>query len=216
MFAAFANAHQRSWLCGTWYSAVFKVEQLRTLFVSKNIRSRVAMLISGSWNSVCIFLNTNVFYVLLNVYVFGSFICFGLIGFPFHMGSILRSIYADYRSLLFDKPPSQSFLGLRNALLREGTREEALRTSLWTTFCLAQFKTGLARNSQTRTCFVDSPVLLGSITSRCSGHSFPESLFSGRIKDRTRETAEIEPTVLCSLESNAFCVLHYVIKVTLH
>ena len=98
---AFANAHQRPWLCGTWYSAVFKVEQLRTLFVSKNIRSRVAMLIAGSWNSVCIFLNTNVFYVLLNVYAFGSFICFGLIGFPSHMGSILRSIYEDYRSLLF-------------------------------------------------------------------------------------------------------------------
>ena len=58
------------------------------------------------------------------------------------MGSILRSIYADYRSLLFDKPPSQSFLGLRNALLREGTREEALRTSLWTTFCLTQFNEG--------------------------------------------------------------------------
>ena len=53
------------------------------------------------------------------------------------MGSILRSIYADYRSLLFDKPPSQSFLGLRNALLKEETREEALRTTLWTTFCLA-------------------------------------------------------------------------------
>ena len=83
------------WLCGTWYSAVFKVEQLRTLFVPKNIRSRVAMHISGSWNSVCIFLNTNVFYVLLNVYAFGSFICFGLIGFLFHMGSILRSIYAE-------------------------------------------------------------------------------------------------------------------------
>ena len=88
------------------------------------------------------------FYVLLNVYAFGSFICFGLIGFPFHMGSILRSIYADYRSLLFDKPPSQSFLGLRNALLREGTREEALRTSLWTTFCLAQFNEGRHCNYQ--------------------------------------------------------------------
>ena len=45
---------------------------------------------------------------LLNVYAFESFICFGLIGFPFHMGSILRSIYEDYRSLLFDKPPSRS------------------------------------------------------------------------------------------------------------
>ena len=88
------------------------------------------------------------FYVLLNVYAFGSFICFGLIGFPFHMGSILRSIYADYSSLLFDKPPSQSFLGLRNALLREGTREEALRTSLWTTFCLAQFNEGRHCNYQ--------------------------------------------------------------------
>ena len=51
-------------LCGTWYSAVFKLEQLRTLFVSKNIRSRVAMVVSRSGNSVCIFLNTNVFYVL--------------------------------------------------------------------------------------------------------------------------------------------------------
>ena len=136
------------WLCGTWYSAVFKVEQLRTLFVSKNIWSRVAMLISRSWNSVCIFLNTNVFYVLLNVYAFGLFLCFGLIGFPFYMRSILRSIYADYRSLLFDKPPSQSFLGLCNALLREGTHEEALRTSLWTTFCLVQFSEGRHRNYQ--------------------------------------------------------------------
>ena len=45
-----------------------------------------------------------------------------------------------------------------------------------------------------------SPSGLGSITSRCSGkwartHPPKElSLSSGRIKDRTRETAEIEPT----------------------
>ena len=84
----------------------------------------------------------------LNVYAFGSFLCFGLIGFPFHMRSILRSIYADYRSLLFDKPPSQSFLGLCNALFREGTHEEALRTSSWTTFCLVQFSEGRHCNYQ--------------------------------------------------------------------
>ena len=119
-----------------------KYKQLQILFVFKNIRSRVAMLLSCSWNSVCIFLNTNMCYVLLNVYAFGSFLCFGLIGFPFHMRSILRSIHADYRSLLFDKRPSQSFLGLCNALLREGTHEEALRTSSWTTFCLVQLYEG--------------------------------------------------------------------------
>ena len=100
------------------------------------------------------------FYVLLNVYAFGSFICFGLIGFPFHMGSILRSIYADYRNLLFDKPPSQSFLGLRNALLREGTREEALGTSLWTTFCLAQFSEGRHCNYQPTKLYLIKNILV--------------------------------------------------------
>ena len=81
-------------------------------------------------------------YVLLNVYAFGTFICFGLIGFPFRMGSILRSIYVDYRTLLFDKPTSQTSLGVRHARLGEGTRDEALRTSSWTTFCLVQFNEG--------------------------------------------------------------------------
>ena len=81
-------------------------------------------------------------YVLLNVYAFGTFICLGLIRFPFHMGSILRSIYSDYRTLLFDKPPLHPFLGVRHALLGEGTRNEALRTSSWTTFCLVQFNKG--------------------------------------------------------------------------
>ena len=85
---------------------------------------------------------------------------FGLIGFPSHMGSILRSIYADYRSLLFDKPPSQSFLGLRNALLREGTREEALRTSLWTTFCLAQFNEGRHCNYQPTKLYLIKNILV--------------------------------------------------------
>ena len=44
-----------------------------------------------------------------------------------------------------------------------------------------------------------SGVSLGSITSRCSGKLArthpPKELFSGRIKDRTRETGEIEPSV---------------------
>ena len=75
----------------TWYmySAVFKLEQLQLK------------------SSLHIFLNKNMFYVLLNVYAFGTFICFGLMGFPFHiiMVYVLRSIYADYRSLFFDKTP---------------------------------------------------------------------------------------------------------------
>ena len=44
--------------------------------------------------------------------------------------------------------PLQSFLGLCNALLREGTHEEALRTSSLTTFCLVQFSEGRHCNYQ--------------------------------------------------------------------
>ena len=60
----------------------------------------------------------------------------------------------------FDKPPSQSFLGLRNTLLREGTREEALRTSLWTTFCLAQFNEGRHCNYQPTKLYLIKNILV--------------------------------------------------------
>ena len=56
-----------------------------------------------------------------------------------HIGSILRSIYGEYRSVLFVQPPSQTFLGLSLILLGEGTRDGALKMSSWTTFCLVQF-----------------------------------------------------------------------------
>ena len=69
-----------------WSSALFKVEQLQTLFESKNIW--VEMLISFLKFSLHI-LNMNVFYVLLDVYSFGVFICFHLIGFTFTWGLYL-------------------------------------------------------------------------------------------------------------------------------
>ena len=48
---------------------------------------------------------------------------------------------------------------------------------------------------------------LGSITSRCSGKwARTHPLFSGRIKDRTRETAEIEPNQKPCLK-DSLCVI---------
>ena len=146
MFTAFANQPM------TMRNLVFCRIQSRTttntLRVQEYTIASSDAYISLLKFSLHILEHERVFYVLLNVYAFGSFLCFGLIGFPFHMRSILRSIYADYRSLLFDKPPSQSLLGLCNAVLREGTHEEALRTSSWTTFCLVQFSEGRHCNYQ--------------------------------------------------------------------
>ena len=56
-----------------------------------------------------------------------------------HMESILRSIYAEYRSIFFVYPPLQMLLGLSHILLWEGTCDGALKMSSWTTFCLVQF-----------------------------------------------------------------------------
>ena len=69
-----------------WSSALFKLEQLQTLFVSKNIW--VEMLISFLKFSLHI-LNMDVLYVLLNVYSFGAFMCFRLIGVTFTWGRYL-------------------------------------------------------------------------------------------------------------------------------
>lgn len=69
-----------------WSSALFKLEHLQTLFVSKNIW--VEMLISFLKFSLHI-LNMNVLYVLLNVYSFGAFMCFRLIGVTFTWGRYL-------------------------------------------------------------------------------------------------------------------------------
>ena len=146
MFTAFAN--QPMTLRNLVFCRIQSRTTTNTLRVQEYTIASSNAYISLLKFSLHILEHERVFYVLLNVYAFGSFLCFGLIRFPFHMRSILRSIYTDYRSLLFDKPPLQSFLGLCNALRREGTHEEALRTSSLTTFCLVQFSEGRHCNYQ--------------------------------------------------------------------
>lgn len=78
--------HTNPLLCGTWYSAVFILEhsscpriydrEWQWLYLVPEIQ------FAYSWTRTC-------FMYYLNVYAFGTFICFGLVGLPFLIGSVL-------------------------------------------------------------------------------------------------------------------------------